>query len=69
MEVINKSMEFLRNCNESICIGLMHMFRHFLCTFSSFSMSVFIYGFHAGDAYSSPGRIIVVYKVVIFSGV
>ena len=32
-------------------------------------MSVFIHGFHAGDAYSSPSRIIVVYKVMIFSGV
>ena len=40
-----------------------------LCLLVPFSMSVFNHGFHAGDAYSSPGRIIVVYKVVIFSGV
>ena len=43
----------------------------FLCTFSSFSISDFSYGFHVGNAYSNPGLIIVLYKTVkiIYPGI
>ena len=45
------------------------MFKHFMCTFSSFSISDFNHGFHVVDAYSSPGLTTVLYKIVTFIGV
>ena len=62
-------MNFLLLSSESNTISFEQSWRHFLCTFSNFSMSCLYQGFHIGDAYSRAGLIIDWYNVVTFFSV
>ena len=63
-----KSMAFLRSCRLGNLMSFFHSFSHRRWVFSRTSISFWSHGLHAGEQYSSMGRISAVYKLIITSG-